>query len=247
MFRTGGTTTIRGRNMSLIVALANNDSVIVAVDSRTTWQNDSKTVDRYTDNTDKLIKLDDKCVLAHWGNNAEMTNSLLAYLDKKIDTSSHNATRIAQDVARCLRNYCAEHLKGVPPSLIEKEDVLPFMVAGIDEGNPVIYLLSSKTFLWEPQLYKYKFCDGIEEIASYWMSKFKLEDAIFSVEELKRLALWLQVETAFWHQRVGGAIKIVTITNEKQMKDVVDLEDVKREKIRDITTSVISEWCMNAK
>jgi 20S proteasome alpha/beta subunit len=231
--------------MSLVVAMARSDAVVVAVDSRLSLVDDeTRAVNRSFDSEQKYLLLSDRCVIALHGNDAEFAKAILHFLDGDRNRSLRNVTDIVEDIFPRLRERYARLMEGLPDGGTGKPVELDFCVAGLDDGKARVFLVGSEDG-FAPHLWSRPLVLGATEVAGYWLAKLWSET--LSATSLRQLALWIQVEAANSNRYVGGPIRIITVSPDGFEEELIGSDDPVRDEISERVVTIARGWLMEAR
>lgn len=195
--------------MSLVVALKAQGGIVLAADSRGTI-GDPRGLTAIND-TQVKISAFGKCGIGLAGA-SEMGNTLLDELRKKNFHANGQADELAMTVANECATLFSNWFKDIPP---DKRPGVVFGLAGyrsVGEGSrfPLIYMLASQ-FNFAPQMFGDNPCLlGVPQYAVYLVHRYY--DPRISLDKAKALAEYLITETASQDPKVGGPIKMASIT-----------------------------------
>lgn len=211
--------------MTLIAALQGKTGIALAADSRGTI-GDPRGLTAVNDLQDKLFKLSDRCGICISGA-AELAAKFIDELKADLQASPAScvdvlASRIRNKIRTNYNDWFAQFD-------VNKRPNVNLIVAGYNDANyPRIYLFSS-SLDFAPQLCTSGFMlAGIPQYATYLVHR--LYNNRMTLQDLTRLAAYLITETATQDPKVGGPIKIATVTKKGKFKM---LSDVKVQRIID--------------
>lgn len=211
------------RAMTLLVALRGKDGIVAAADSRGTF-GDPRGVTAQNDSQQKVHLVSEHVAVLIAGS-GELGTQLIHEIskearEKKIDGVSA-VTDLVRGTAKRRYGEWFPHLQpAVPPGMpaIARPD-LAFIIAGYDPDpagkytSPRLYqTLSALDF--PPMLHEYGFViSGVAQYALYLLNR--LYEPNRSLADLTSLAVYVITETASQDGKVGGPVRVVTITPDK--------------------------------
>jgi 20S proteasome alpha/beta subunit len=214
------------RSVTLLVALLGSDGVVLAADSRGTFGDPSQTTAQ--NDSQKKAHILAPHVAAITSGNGEVA-ALLAYEAKRAmeDVGLDGVTPVMEMLRETCREKFNEWFPTVPaiqaPALAAMgqaptRPVVNFVVGGYELGangphDPKLFhLLSHMDFA--PMLSDYGWAvEGIAQYALYLLNRLYQQDR--GVQELTALATYTITETASQDGKVGGPVKVITITPTK--------------------------------
>lgn len=204
--------------MTLLVGLRGVNGMVVAADSRGTF-GDPRGVTAQNDAQQKLYKASKYAAILTAGS-GELGAKLIDEILKTIPEND-DAVQVMDKTRNTLRTRFAEWFPGfamqqMPQNTVPTRPDVSFMVAGYERnsnGNAaeqrIFQLLSQLDFA--PMLHNYGFgLVGISQYALYLLNRFYQADS--NVDHLKALAAYVITETASQDGKVGGKVRIATIT-----------------------------------
>lgn len=207
--------------MSLVIALKSREGIVLGADSRGTV-GDPRGLTAIRDSQIKLYAFG-KCGIGIAGA-SEMGNTLL-------DELSRSGLRDVSSVDKAIRVIIKQSsqafdnwFRSTPPG--QRPGVL-LTVAGYRESSqgtnePMIYLLNSQAN-FAPQLFGDNPCmSGVPQYAVYLVHRYY--DPRISLDKAKSLVEYLISETASQDPKVGGPIKIATITPDNGYEELPEKE-----------------------
>lgn len=209
--------------MTLLVALRGSDGIVLSADSRGTFGDPSQTTAQ-NDSQQKAHILSRHAAVLTAGN-GEVAAMLVQEARAAIDGAAiDGATPVMERLRETCRSKFNEWFPHVPaiqaPALIATgqgatRPNVGMVVGGYeltDEGvgEPKLFHLSSFTD-FAPSLADYGFAvEGIAQYGLYLLNRLYQPDR--SVQELTALAVYTITETASQDGKVGGPVKVITIT-----------------------------------
>lgn len=203
--------------MTLLVALKGTDGLVLAADSRGTF-GDPRGVTAQNDSQKKAHILSTHAALLMSGAAELGSNVLLRYAR---GDSPDGVTAVMEAFRAVARQSYAEWLPHMPPAVPQGVPALPrpdlgFIVAGYDEadegGKPearIYTLMSGLDFA--PMLHEYGFAlQGVAQYALYLLNR--LYEPNRTLPELSALAVYAVTETASQDGKVGGPVRVITIS-----------------------------------
>lgn len=196
--------------MTLTVALRGRDGLVIAADSRGTI-GDPRGLTAVNDSYTKILKLSDYCGIAIAGASelaAKVVDELEVVLGrKKLRFADEILDETRKLVRMCYDDWFAKFALQDRPSL-------GFTLVGyqmvMDDYIPRTYSIVSKAD-FAPQLSPNgNMLQGVPQYALYLMHRFYSHE--MNVSNTARLAAYLIAETATQDPKVGGPIRIATIT-----------------------------------
>jgi 20S proteasome alpha/beta subunit len=208
--------------MTLLVALKGKDGIVAAADSRGTF-GDPRGVTAQNDSQQKVHLVSDHVAVLMAGS-GELGSQLISEIAKKArDAHTDGVTSVLELVRTVARQRYDEWFAHLPPALppgmmgVARPD-LAFMVAGYDPDaagkftQPRLYQALSPLH-FPPMLHEYGFAlSGVAQYALYLLNRLYEPDR--SLADLSALAVYVITETASQDGKVGGPIRLVTITPE---------------------------------
>jgi|CXWL01.1.fsa_nt_gi 20S proteasome alpha/beta subunit len=216
--------------MTLIAALHGPEGIVLAADSRGTI-GDPRGLTAINDVQQKLFKLSDYCGITLSGSTelaAKLIDELQAELRKKqVDPKDTDA--VMKVSVRLMRDEYTSWFGPRPwvtkDALIDQRPAVIFILAGYvipktsGKATARTYLLGSQTD-FVPQLCPTGFMlAGIPQYATYLLHRFY--DPQMNLQSLQRLAAYLITETASQDPKVGGPVKMASITPSNGYAEVV--------------------------
>lgn len=194
--------------MTLIVSLRGKNGLVLSADSRGTI-GDPRSLTAINDDQIKLFRLSKYCGVGISGS-SEFAAKVLDELKNEINDSdlADAVLKTTREVARRLYDDWFEKFP------LEKRPSMTLTVVGYDKNGddfvPRTYLLVSHSD-FAPHLFPTGNClAGVPQYAVYLLHR--LYDPQMDVADLSRLAAYLISETATQDPKVGGPIRIATIT-----------------------------------
>lgn len=221
--------------MTLIVALRGKDGIVAAADSRGTF-GDPRGVTAQNDSQQKL-HLVSKHVAILMAGSGEIGTQLIVEItkgakDQQIDGAT-NILALARNTSRQRYAEWFPHLMpAVPPGMpgIPRPD-LAYLIVGYDADEhgkfAVPRLYSSSSGLdFPPALHEYGFAlNGVAQYALYLLNRLYEPDR--SLKDLTALAVYVITETAGQDGKVGGPVRLATLTPDGGGKIVAE-DEVKK-------------------
>lgn len=205
-------------SMTLLVGLRGGDGLVVAADSRGTF-GDPRGITAQNDQQKKLY-ITSKYSAVLTAGSGELGASLMEAVLKEIQ-GTEGVTAIMDKTRMVMRQKYAEMFAGfamqqLPGLTVPVRPDVQLLLVGYDvdnHGKPteqrIFQLLSQLDFA--PMLHNYGFgLVGVAQYALYLLNR--LYENGSSVEHLKALAAYVIAETASQDGKVGGKIRIATIT-----------------------------------
>jgi 20S proteasome alpha/beta subunit len=215
--------------MTLTLALEGAGGLVVAADSRGTI-GDPRGLTAINDVQLKLFRLADTCALAVSGA-SELAARIVDRLNDRLAQES-NRPDVEQVLATSIDLMKSEYTSWFGPrpwvtaqQVLDQRPLVAFILAGYRrEGVPVpvprIYLLTSQTD-FAPQLASAgSMMAGVPQYATYLMHR--LYDRGMGLRSLQALGAYLITETASQDPKVGGPIRMATITADNGYQEVAD-------------------------
>lgn len=204
--------------MTLIVALKGLDGIVLAADSRGTY-GDPRAVTAQNDSMIKLHQLSRHAGLLMAGD-AGLGNQLLASWpgDRSASIPTPTLTETFRQHVRSQYNawFQGFAIQQVAGSTLPVRPQLSFVIAGYDSDTagmstiPTLYNLNS-FYDFAPVRLDHGFAlDGIAQYALYLFNRLYRDG--YSTEKLKSLAAYAITETASQDGKVGGPIRMATIS-----------------------------------
>lgn len=225
--------------MTLIVALQGRDGLVLAADSRGTI-GDPRQLTAINDDQAKLFKLSDYCGIGVTGSSevgAKLMDELKSILEpKKVEYADNILSETRAVVRERYDDWFSKFEVGKRPNLLLT--LVGYHKTDSEEYIPRSYLLAS-LLDFAPQLFPNGNClAGVPQYAVYLMHR--LYDSQMGVDSLVRLSAYLIAETATQDPKVGGPIRIATITPAEgfceldagQVKEIVSLNNEQSETLR---------------
>jgi 20S proteasome alpha/beta subunit len=216
--------------MTLLVGLRGHDGLVVAADSRGTF-GDPRGLTAQNDSQKKLY-ITSKYSAVLLAGSGELGASLMEAVLKEIQ-GSEGVTPIMEKTRLVLRQKYAEMFSGfaiqqLPGLTIPVRPDVQLLLAGYDldpSGKPteqrIFQLLSQLDFA--PMLHNYGFgLVGVAQYALYLLNR--LYENGSSIEHLKALAAYVISETASQDGKVGGKIRLATITPKDGAVELSELD-----------------------
>ncbi len=223
--------------MTLIVALEGKDGLVLAADSRGTI-GDPRGLTAVNDIQHKLFKLTNHCGIAISGS-SELAARLIDQLKPQLAAKTN-----VDDILSLVSSFCKTQYQQwfgnrpwvSPTPVVDQRPTVAFIVCGYTNGQSMnsqsrIYILTS-VLDFVPQLCQSGFMmAGIPQYATYLIHR--LYDRSMNIKSLQSLAAYLITETATQDPKVGGPVRIATITpnsgygelSEEAIQSIVTLND----------------------
>ena len=209
--------------MTLLVALRGKDGIVAAADSRGTF-GDPRGVTAQNDSQQKvhLVSAHAAVLMAGSGElGTQLVTEIAALARQQRMDGATQAMQLVRQIARARYAEWFPHLPpAVPPGMagIGRPE-LAFMVAGYDADAggqytvPRLYQVIS-VLDFPPTLHEYGFAlSGIGQYALYLLNRLYEPDR--SLKDLLALAVYVITETASQDGKVGGPVRVVTVTPER--------------------------------
>ena len=209
--------------MTLLVALRGKDGIVAAADSRGTF-GDPRGVTAQNDSQQKvhLVSAHAAVLMAGSGElGTQLVTEIAALARQQRMDGATQAMQLVRQIARARYAEWFPHLPpAVPPGMagIGRPE-LAFMVAGYDADAggqytvPRLYQVIS-VLDFPPTLHEYGFAlSGIAQYALYLLNRLYEPDR--SLKDLLALAVYVITETASQDGKVGGPVRVVTVTPER--------------------------------
>jgi 20S proteasome alpha/beta subunit len=198
--------------MTLVVVLRSEDGLVIAGDSRGTI-GDPRGLTAINDEHIKLFRLSKYCGLGVSGA-TEFASQAISVLQQKLEEEDigEYVDQILERTRGVVRELYDNWFQKFP---VAERPLIALTLAGYAHNHdgsltPKTYLISSQ-FDFAPQLFPLgNSLVGIPQYAVYLLHRFY--DPKMKVESLARLAAYLISETATQDPKVGGPIRIATIT-----------------------------------
>lgn len=216
--------------MTLLVGLRGGDGLVVAADSRGTF-GDPRGITAQNDQQKKLY-ITSKYSAVLTAGSGELGAALMEHVLKEIQ-GTEGVTGIMDKTRAVMRQKYGELFSGfamqpMPNLAVPVRPDVQLLVAGYDvdsHGKPteqrIFQLLSQLDFA--PMLHNYGFgLVGVAQYALYLLNR--LYENGSSVEHLKALAAYVIAETASQDAKVGGKIRIATITPKDGAQELSDTD-----------------------
>ena len=209
--------------MTLLVALRGKDGIVAAADSRGTF-GDPRGITAQNDSQQKvhLVSAHAAVLMAGSGElGTQLVTEIAALARQQRMDGATQAMQLVRQIARARYAEWFPHLPpAVPPGMagIGRPE-LAFMVAGYDADAggqytvPRLYQVIS-VLDFPPTLHEYGFAlSGIAQYALYLLNRLYEPDR--SLKDLLALAVYVITETASQDGKVGGPVRVVTVTPER--------------------------------
>jgi len=209
--------------VTLLVALRGKDGIVAAADSRGTF-GDPRGVTAQNDSQQKvhLVSAHAAVLMAGSGElGTQLVTEIAALARQQRMDGATQAMQLVRQIARARYAEWFPHLPpAVPPGMpgIGRPE-LAFMVAGYDADAggqytvPRLYQVIS-VLDFPPTLHEYGFAlSGIAQYALYLLNRLYEPDR--SLKDLLALAVYVITETASQDGKVGGPVRVVTVTPER--------------------------------
>jgi 20S proteasome alpha/beta subunit len=218
--------------MTLLVALKAEDGLVLAADSRGTF-GDPRGVTAQNDSQKKAHVLS-KHVAVLLAGSGELGAMLVRNVEAKVQAEGlDGVTNVSSSFREVARQCYGEWFPHLPPAAppgipqMSRPDIQA-IVAGFDPGANeafdqarIIQLLSGLDF--PPMLHEYGFAlAGVAQYALYLLNR--LYEPGRTVAELSALAVYAITETASQDGKVGGQVRLITITPQAGCVEVQDSE-----------------------
>jgi len=209
--------------MTLLVALRGKDGIVAAADSRGTF-GDPRGVTAQNDSQQKVHRVAPHVAVLLSGSGELVTQLVTEISSIAKQQSIDGATQVMQLVRQVARTRYAEWFPHLPPAVppgvmgAMGRPELAFLIAGYDaEANgkftvPRLYQCIS-VLDFPPTLHEYGFAlSGVAQYALYLLNRLYEPDR--SLKDLLALAVYVITETASQDGKVGGPVRVVTVTPE---------------------------------
>lgn len=228
--------------MTLIVALEGKDGLVLASDSRGTI-GDPRGLTAVNDFQRKLFRLSKWSGMAVYGS-SELAAFLIDKLNQEFKQSDEQGideifTRTQQLAKEQYSNWFGSRTWVSPQPLVDQRPMFGCILAGYTKEHiQRIYLLNSQLD-FAPQLCPSGYMlAGIPQYATYLLHR--LYDRQMMVLNLRALAAYLIAETASQDPKVGGPIRIASITSangyeeleESLIKEIIKRNEEQSQKLR---------------
>ncbi len=206
--------------MTLLVAIKGRDGIVAAADSRGTF-GDPRGVTAQNDSMQKVHLVSAHAALLMAGS-GELGSQLIAEIARTArERGLDGATAVMELVRATARDRYREWFAHLPPAIppgvsaIARPD-LAIIVAGYDKDGtgaykvPKLYQLVSPLD-FPPMLHEYGFAiSGVGQYALYLLNRLYQPDR--PLRDLTSLAVYVITETASQDGKVGGPVRVVTVT-----------------------------------
>lgn len=206
--------------MTLLVALKGHDGIVAAADSRGTF-GDPRGVTAQNDSQQKVHLVSAHAVVMIAGSGelgTQLIHAITAQAKAQNIDGASNVLELVRATARTSYAQWFPHLApAVPPGVpaIARPD-LAFMVAGYDADGAGVYsvprIYSCVSALdFPPMRHEYGFAlQGVAQYALYLLNR--LYEPGRSLTDLASLAVYVITETASQDGKVGGPVRVATLT-----------------------------------
>jgi hypothetical protein len=198
--------------MTLIVCLLGRDTIVVATDSRATFDDEKETC--HNDNSKKIYLVENVAIC---GAGTAHTNTLVEVIDPKPVDGVTNIMNKMRGVAKqkfdkWYPNFPLFANPNQNPNFVRPR--LEFSIAGYDfvqeQSFMRVYTMNSK-YDFVPVRYDDGFVlSGITQYARYLLNMLYSQD--MNTQALERLAAYVIIETTIQNEGVGGRVQMATIT-----------------------------------
>lgn len=220
--------------MTLLVGLRGRDGIVAACDSRGTF-GDPRGVTAQNDSQQKGHLVADHVAVMIAGA-GELGTQLIAEITKSArEASLDGATQIMELVRKTARTRYAEWFPHLPPAVIPgmpslARPDLAYLIVGYDPDStgkftePRLYSCYSNLD-FPPQRHDYGFTlTGVAQYALYLLNRLYEPDR--SLKDITSLAVYVITETASQDGKVGGPVRVITLTPDGPGSSLTD-EQVK--------------------
>jgi 20S proteasome alpha/beta subunit len=225
--------------MTLILSLQGKEGLVIAADSRGTI-GDPRGLTAINDSHTKLFKLSDNCGVSIAGA-SELATKIIDELNGVLQRGKHTFTDpIMNETRKLVRSRYDDWFAKFKT---EERPGMNLILAGYQRNQsnelvPRTYLLTSQLDFAPQMSPNGNMLAGVPQYAVYLMHR--LYNPEMGVEALTRLAAYLISETATQDPKVGGPIKIASITPTEGFKEfasaevdeALKLNDEQNEKLR---------------
>ncbi len=227
----GGSETYGAKPMTLVLAVRGNNGIVLAADSRGTY-GDPRAITAQNDSMIKLHRLARHAGVLMAGD-AGLGNQILATFPQ--DRAASVSISMLMEIFRHhIRTVYSSWFQGfaIQPVQGATQPTRPqvnFIVAGYDydaDGNantPALYNLPCHYDFAPVRLDHGFVLDGVAQYGLYLFNRLYRDG--YSMEQLKSLVAYAITETASQDGKVGGPIRMATISSQAGYQDVPD-EDV---------------------
>lgn len=197
--------------MSIGIAIAARDGVVLAADSRGTI-GDARGPTVIIEDMQKVFQITSRCGMVVAGI-AEMTDAILAEAQRVLAIVHGTAEPPTSDVVAALSQaalafWGQRGYLQVPP---EQRPSLQFLVGGVDDdGHPVIRTLHSAQNFAVLTVQNGFSVIGVPLFGYYWLSRTYSRD--MSMQEARALAPFVIAEAATQDGKIGGSVAMASIT-----------------------------------
>lgn len=230
--------------MSIAIGFIGEDGILLATDSLLSIFDDDGNLETTMDYSQKLWQLTPSSACTSIGSQEGYRKLLV---DKLINHSisgvpTNSFDKLCEGYTEILKTEHLKRIKGFRSTLIKSvvgKFVMQMLIAGYDESKTprMISLDASWLHGYPFAQNKVKSCriHGGGTIGTYWLKRLHLENEQLLrqlyLKSLKRLAVFIIQETAFYFPWVGGKIQMATITKEKGFEPVEDaiIENIQKE------------------
>lgn len=230
-------------DMSIIVGLIGKDGIVLATDSRTTWQIGGMTY--HNDNAKKMRQIKDNIGLMSYGYNSGYQHFLADYYEAVYvrDTNSNIETlkskkelpsdfrltflETVQSFAKAIKNEVKPFIESY--NSLKIVGGINFVLAGYDRGIPKIYSIGVNDLAtpFVPSESERYYFGGVSEVGTYWVRKLNLANLVFDVAFLKRFAVMVVLETIKTSDMCGEPIQMAVIDSSGYHEVSNDVENIK--------------------
>lgn len=224
--------------MSIGIALAGKDGIILATDGRRTFLDG-----RYEDNFEKVFVLSKKVGViglgGHAGYDYWLIDKYILNRSVKLDKKEEDFEDVVDSFVHSVKdNFDYITYRSSRQVLLDPSYQLLFIIAGYNsEGRACIVNLVSNeaAYPFAPDLNSRGVCvGGIDLIWHYWENKLKVKNIRveeMSIKSLKVLTVFIINETAKVSNLVGGIPHIVAIQKGKNIEKIAreEIEKLKEE------------------
>lgn len=211
---------IEGRLLTLLVALRGQNGIVAAADSRGTF-GDPRGVTAQNDSQQKAHIISPHAALLAAGSGEIGAQLIGEVADLARSRQLDGATNILELLRQTARARCSEWFPHLPPAVMPGAPGLArpevaFIVAGYDADQtgkyvvPRIYQTVSQLD-FPPMLHEYGFAlTGVAQYALYLLNR--LYQPGRPLNDLAALAVYAITETASQDGKVGGPVRVITIS-----------------------------------
>ena len=214
-------------DMTINIGLIGKEGIVLATDSRTTWQYGELAY--HDDNSQKLRRLTDKIGLMTSGYNRGSIDFLIDYFDRiYVPRMNANIAKLKYDgqlpddyefgylyivhnFAQAIRNELKPFVENY--HAIKAAGGMTFVLAGYDGDTPKIFSVdvNTPTAPFVPRRCEKYHLSGVGGVGKYWVRKLDMVNLDLPADFLKRFAVMIALETIKIDDMCGEPLQLAFV------------------------------------